>query len=134
MILARTAQRHAGLPERSPFEPGALMSLGQPGLMPQLLHQAGFVDITVQPMAAPFVLPSVQHYVDFVRSSASPVMQMLKALTPAAQAAAWDEMTEQLQVFSTPQGWVGPNELLICSATAGADEAHAASRHGAPAR
>jgi len=122
VILARTAQRHAGLPERSPFEPGGLMSLGQPGLMQRLLHQAGFVDIAVQSMAAPFVLPSVQHYVDFVRSSASPVMQMLKALPPAGQASAWDEMTEQLQVFSTPQGWAGPNELLICSATNGVDE------------
>ena len=76
----------------------------------------------VQPMAAPFVLPSVQHYIDFVRSSASPVMQMLKALPAAAQAAAWDEMRAQLQVFSTPQGWAGPNELLICSATAGINE------------
>ena len=121
VILARTAQRHAGLPERSAFEPGGLMSLGQPGLMPQLLHQAGFINITVQPMAAPLLLPSVQHYIDFVRSAASPVMQMLKALTPAAQAAAWDEMSEQLQVFSTPHGWAGPNELLICSASAGAD-------------
>ncbi|MBK7060317.1 MAG: class I SAM-dependent methyltransferase [Rubrivivax sp.] len=122
VILARTAQRHAGLPDRNPYEPGSLMSLGQSGVMPRLLHQTGFTDIAVQPMAAPFVLPSVQHYIDFVRSSASPVMQMLKALPAAAQAAAWDEMRAQLQVFSTPQGWAGPNELLICSATAGINE------------
>ena len=134
VILARTAQRHAGVPARDPFEPGALMSLGQPGVMPRLLHEAGFVDIAVQPIAAPFALPSVQHYIEFVRSSASPVMQMLKPLPPAAQAAAWDEMTEQLQAFSTAQGWVGPNELLICSATASADEIHRHSRSGEATR
>ena len=134
VILARTAQRHAGVPARDPFEPGALMSLGEPGAMPRLLHAAGFVDIAVQPIAAPFALPSVQHYIEFVRSSASPVMQMLKALPSAAQAAAWDEMTEQLQVFSTPGGWAGPNELLICSATASAEEPPIDLRPGAPIR
>ena len=134
VILARTAQRHAGVPAPDPFEPGTLMSLGQPGVMPRLLHEAGFIDIAVQPIAAPFVLPSVQHYIEFVRSSASPVMQLLKALPPAAQAAAWDEMTEQLQVFSTAQGWVGPNELLLCSATASADDSQGHVRSGAATR
>ncbi len=127
-VLARAAHRHAGVAEVSPFEPGGLMSLGQPGVMLRLLREAGFIDIAVQPIAAPFVLPSVQHYIEFVRSAASPIMQMLKALPPAAQAAAWDEMTQQLQVFSTSGGWAGPNELLLCSATADADENHIHSR------
>jgi SAM-dependent methyltransferase len=120
MILASTAQRNAGLPPRDPFEPGTLMSLGGPGMMLRLLHEAGFNDIDVQPIAAPLLLPTAKHYIEFVASAASPILQMLKTLPLAAQAAAWDEMTEQLQVFSTPQGWAGPNELLICSATAGA--------------
>ena len=134
MILSRTAQRHAGVSAGDPFEPGTLMSLGQPGVMHQQLREAGFVDLAVEPIAAPFALPSVQHYIEFVRSSASPVMQLLKALPPAAQAAAWDDMSTQLQAFSTAQGWVGPNELLLCSATAGADEVPGRSRHGASTR
>lgn len=117
VTLLRTAQRHAGVPERDPYEPGTLMSLGQPGVMLRLLHEAGFVDIDVRPIAAPFVVPSAKHYIEFVRSAASPVMQELKALPRAAQVAAWDDMTEQLQMFSTPTGWSGPKELLICSAT-----------------
>ena len=132
VILARTAQRHAGVPAGDPFEPGTLMSLGQPGLMQRLLHAAGFADIAVQPMAAPFALPSVQQYIAFVRSSASPVMQLLKALPPAAQAAAWDDMTAQLQAFSTLEGWAGPNELLLCSATAGAGAPDNHALPGAP--
>jgi hypothetical protein len=90
--------------------------LGKPGLMAQLLETAGFSDIEVRPVAAPFRLPSNRHYLDFVRSSASPIMEILAPLSEPAQMAAWDDMGEQLNVFATPAGWVGPNELLLCSA------------------
>jgi len=117
-ILARTAQQHADLPASDPFAAGSLMSLGKPGLLAQLLQDAGFVDIRVRHVSAPFQLPSVQDYMAFVRTSASPIIDMLKALPPGAQQAAWDDMARQLESFSTAQGWVGPNELLLCSAAA----------------
>ena len=60
-ILMATALRHAGLPARSPYAPGSLMSLGEPGLLDRLLHAAGFTDISVQAIAAPFRLPTRQH-------------------------------------------------------------------------
>ena len=101
---------------RSPYEPGTLMSLGEPGLLPRLMQEAGWIDITVQPIAAPFRLPASQHYIDFVRASGSPIMELLAPLPAAARQAAWDDMARQLGVFDTPTGWVGPNELLLCSA------------------
>lgn len=115
-ILMSTALTHAGLPARSPYEPGTLMSLGEPGLLPRLMQEAGWIDITVQPIAAPFRLPASQHYIDFVRASGSPIMELLAPLPAAARQAAWDDMARQLGVFDTPTGWVGPNELLLCSA------------------
>lgn len=115
-ILMSTALTHAGLPARSPYEPGTLMSLGEPGLLPRLMQEAGWIDITVQPIAAPFRLPASQHYIDFVRASGSPIMELLAPLPAAARQAAWDDMARQLGVFDTPAGWVGPNELLLCSA------------------
>lgn len=118
VVMMRTALRHAGLPAKSPFEPGSLMSLGEPGLLARLLHAAGFEHVAVQPVQAPFHLPTSRDYVDFVRTSGSPLMQLLAPLSAAAQQAAWDDMTEQLTVFATPTGWVGPNELLLCGATA----------------
>ena len=117
-IMVRTALRHAGLPPRSPFEPGSLMSLGEPGLLARLLHAAGFVDIQMRTIPAPFHLPSAGDYVAFVRSSASPLMEILAPLTASAQSEAWDDMGAQLNTFTTPAGWVGPNELLLCAATA----------------
>lgn len=118
VTMMTVARRHAGLPAASPFEPGTLMSLGEPGRLEHLLQEAGFVDIEAQLVSAPFRLPTSAEYVEFVRSAGSPIMQMLAPLPAEAQRHAWNEMRAQLKVFATPDGWVGPNELLLCSASA----------------
>lgn len=115
-ILMQTALQHAGLPTRDPFQPGGLMSLGRPGLTDELFRQTGFRDVATTTMAAPFRLPSVRHYLNFIRSSASPIQQILSKLDTSAAQAAWDEMEERLSLFTTANGWVGPNELLLTAA------------------
>ncbi|MCO5101666.1 MAG: class I SAM-dependent methyltransferase [Burkholderiaceae bacterium] len=112
-ILMSTALQHAGLPPRDPFTAGGLLSLGKPGLVDELFRAAGFERTTTTKIDAPFRLPSARAYLDFVRSSASPIQQILGALPPAAADAAWSEMEERLGRFSTTDGWVGPNELLL---------------------
>lgn len=116
-IMIRTVRQHAGLPAADPFAPGSLMSLGKPGLMQKLLMDAGFTDIKVQPVSVPFRLSSAEHYIEFVRTSGSPIMEIMKPLSGHEQAAAWEDMARQLNAYSTPDGWEGPNELLLCSAT-----------------
>ncbi len=116
-ITMRTARQHAKLPDADPFAPGSLLSLGRLGLMAQWLNDAGFREIEVMPLAAPFCLPSTREYIGFVRSSGSPVIEILRPLTAARQADAWHDIARQLDVFSTAHGWVGPNELLLCSAS-----------------
>jgi SAM-dependent methyltransferase len=115
-ILMSTALKHAGLPARDPFQPGGLLSLGQPGRIDALYRSAGFHDVATTAIEAPFRLPSVDHYLAFVRSSASPVLQILSRLDPAVAEAAWGEMRERLNAFTTPEGWEGPNELLLTAA------------------
>ena len=124
-IALRTALKHAHAGHSAistvtpnPFAPGMLMSLGKPGLMANLLANAGFIDIEVNAVSASFRLPSSRHYVEFVRAAGSPLRAILVPLSPLAQAEAWDDMAQQLDPFSTPDGWVGPNELLLCTATA----------------
>lgn len=112
-ILLSTALRHAGLPPRDPFLAGGLLSLGQPGRIDALFRSAGFQDVATTALDADFRLPSVDHYLAFVRSSASPILQILGQLDAAAAAAAWNEMRERLRVFTTHDGWAGPNELLL---------------------
>jgi SAM-dependent methyltransferase len=112
-ILLSTALRHAGLPPRDPYQPGGLLSLGKPGLTDELFRRAGFSQVASTKMMAPFRLPSVDHYLDFIRTSASPILQILGRLDQAARDAAWADIKARLSVFDTSRGWEGPNELLL---------------------
>jgi len=112
-ILMSTALRHAGLPPADPYRPGGLLSLGKPGLIGELFVAAGFRDVATTAVDAPFRLPSARHYLDFIRTSASPIQQILGRLPADARQRAWAEMEERLTVFQTPDGWAGPNELLL---------------------
>jgi SAM-dependent methyltransferase len=112
-ILMSTALKHAGLPQRDPFQPGGLLSLGKPGLIDELFRAAGLTRVATTRLPAPFRLPSVSQYLDFVRTSASPVLQILSGLDDRARAAAWAEIEDRLGAFGTRAGWEGPNELLL---------------------
>lgn len=112
-ILLSTALKHAGLPPRDPFQPGGLLSLGKPGLIDELFRAAGFAQVASTRLAAPFRLGSAKDYLDFVRSSASPIVQILERLDDAKRNAAWAEIETRLGDFATDTGWEGPNELLL---------------------
>jgi hypothetical protein len=55
----------------------------------------------------------VNDYLDFVRTSASPVLQILGRVDEAARGAAWADIERKLSAFNTRDGWEGPNELLL---------------------
>lgn len=112
-ILMSTALEHAGLPPRDPFQPGSLFSLGKPGVLDELFRAAGFCEVATTKMQAPFRLPSARAYLDFIRTSASPVQQIVAGLDPERRDAAWRAMEERLRKFETTTGWEGPNELLL---------------------
>ncbi len=115
-LLMATALRHAGLPARDPYAAGSLFSLGQARRLDALFVEAGFRDVATTAIDAVFRMPSAEAYLGFIRTSASPILQILAGLDAAAQRAAWDDMREQLHAFDTPDGWAGPNELLITAA------------------
>jgi len=112
-ILVSTALKHAGLPPRDPYQPGGLLSLGKPGLIDELFRQAGFSRVATTKVAAPFRLPTVKDYLEFIRTSASPIIQILGRLDDAGRDAAWVEIEQKLSMFNTPSAWEGPNELLL---------------------
>ena len=112
-ILVSTAFKHAGLSPRDPYQRGGLLSLGKPGLIDELFQQAGFSRVGTTKLAAPFKLPSVKHYLDFIRNSASPILQILDRLDVPAKESAWAEIESKLSAFNTVDGWEGPNELLL---------------------
>lgn len=112
-ILVSAALKHGGLPPRDPYQPGGLLSLGKPGLIDEMFRQAGFARVATTRVEAPFRLPSVRDYLDFVRRSASPILQILDRLDETAKAAAWADIESRLNAFSTRASWQGPNELLL---------------------
>ncbi|HEX2543842.1 MAG TPA: methyltransferase domain-containing protein [Ramlibacter sp.] len=112
-ILLSTALKHAGLPVRDPYLPGGLLSLGRPGRMNELFEAAGFREVATTAIDAPFRLPCVESYLDFIRTSASPIQQILGRLAQRQADAAWDDIRERLSAFTTAQEWKGPNELLL---------------------
>lgn len=112
-ILMSTAVRHAGLAPRDPFQPGSLVSLGKPGLMDDLLQQAGFRTVATTRMDVPFRVPTTADYLTFIKDSAGPILQILARLDDKARAAAWADIAAQLDAFQTEDGWIGPNTLLL---------------------
>lgn len=112
-IAISTALTHAGLPPRDPCLPGGLLSLGKPRLLDTLFEDAGFSGVSTVNVSAPFKLPSVDDYLDFLRASAGPILQILSRLDDAGRARAWAEIKEKLSAFNTADGWTGPNELLL---------------------
>jgi SAM-dependent methyltransferase len=111
-----TAFQHAGVSPRDPYQPGGLFSLGKPGRIDDLFTTAGFRDVATTRMEAPFRLPSAHEYLDFIRTSATPIHQIVGKLGAAERAAAWAAMEARLKAFQTASGWEGPNELLLTAA------------------
>jgi SAM-dependent methyltransferase len=112
-ILVSTALRHAGLPPRDPYQPGGLLSLGKPGLIDDLFEKAGFSDVETTRITAVFRVPTTKDYVNFIRTSAGPILLILSRLDAAARNTAWADIAEKLNAFQTATGWEGPNELLL---------------------
>ncbi|WP_353506466.1 methyltransferase domain-containing protein [Variovorax sp. J31P207] len=116
--MMKVARKHRGLSgSASPYADGGLFSLAAPGRFASLLVAAGYVDVTVATLAAPFEFPNAAAYMAFVRSSGSPIIEILAPLDAKARESAWREMEKELQQFQCEQGWRGPNELLLSSAT-----------------
>jgi SAM-dependent methyltransferase len=112
-VLVSTAFKHADLPPPNPYQPGGLLSLGKPGLLDELFARAGFCSVATTKVSAPFRLPSAADYLDFVRSSASPIVQILSRLDEAPREAAWADILDKFGRFTVKDGWEGPNELLL---------------------
>jgi len=109
-------RERAQLPAPQPGQPGPF-SLGSPGVLESVLAEAGFTDIHVRVVPSPLRLPSAVDCVRFERESFGALHQMLAGLDDAQRTAAWAEIETKLVQFETDDGFVGPCELLVASAS-----------------
>ena len=109
-------RRRAGLPPPAPGQPGPF-SLGTPGVAEKAMAEAGFRDITVDAVPSPVRMASAVECVRFERESFGALHQMLAGLPESERHAAWTEIGEALAQFEGPDGFTGPCEMLVVSAT-----------------
>jgi SAM-dependent methyltransferase len=109
-------RRRAQLPPPAPGQPGPF-SLGGPGVAEAALTTAGFRDIGVESVPSPLRMASAAECVAFERDSFGALHQMLAGLPAPERDAAWEEIRQALAEFEGPDGFVGPCEMLVISAT-----------------
>ncbi|RSM70118.1 methyltransferase type 11 [Actinoplanes sp. ATCC 53533] len=109
-------RRRAQLPPPQPGQPGPF-SLGGPGVAERVLTEAGFRDVDVERVSSPVRMASAADCVRFERESFGALQQMLLGLAPAEREAAWTEIEDALRQFEGPDGFTGPCEMLVVSAT-----------------
>ena len=106
----------AQLPPPQPGQPGPF-SLGAPGVLEAALAAAGFRKVTVDTVPAPLRLPSAAECVRFERESFGALHQMLASVPSGDRDGVWADIERELALFQTPDGFVGPCELLAASGT-----------------
>ena len=106
----------AKLPPPAPGQPGPF-SLGSPGVLADVLKQAGFRDVEERTIDAPVILPSAADCVRFERESFGALHQMLGGLDAEAQEQAWDSIADALAAYETEDGFSGPCELVVAAGT-----------------
>jgi ubiquinone/menaquinone biosynthesis C-methylase UbiE len=106
----------AQLPPPQPGQPGPF-SLGAPGVLEAALTAAGFRKVTVEAVPAPLRLPSAAECLRFERESFGALHQMLASVPAGGRDGVWADIERELARFQTPDGFVGPCELLVASGT-----------------
>ena len=109
-------RERAHLPAPASGQPGPF-SLADPELLERDLTAAGFRDVVVDVIDAPVTLSSAAECVRFERESFGALHQMLGSMTADDQTSVWAEIEETLSQYNTPDGFVGPCELVVAGAT-----------------
>lgn len=106
--------RHAGKSPPTPGKPG-IFALGAPGVLERLLTDSGFVGVEQRTLALPLRLPSAAQALAMMQEAFGAYRAVVSASPEAARVAAWAEVSEALQTFATPTGFVAPAEVQVAA-------------------
>lgn len=118
-VLSRPMQillRHAGKAPPAAGMPG-IFALGGPGALEAALSAAGFVDVEQRAVEVPLRMESASEALRIMQEAFGAYRAVVADQPEAVQAAAWREVGELLETFTTQDGFVGPSQVWVGSAT-----------------
>jgi SAM-dependent methyltransferase len=106
--------RYAG---KTPPPAGQLgiFSLGEPGVLGQLLAASGFVGVEQRSLDVPLRMSSTAEALTMMKEAFGAYRAVIGDCPQAVRAAAWAEVAETLKTVETTAGFIGPAEVLVAA-------------------
>ena len=104
--------KHAGKEPPLKGEPG-IFSLGQPGVIENLLMESGFVDIQKDIFSIPLKMSSAVQALEMLQEAAGAYRAVVSDCPEDVQTAAWKEVAKALKSFETEDGFNANGELAV---------------------
>lgn len=82
----------------------------------RLFEQAGFREVSIEPVNVTFSLPSAEAYTAFTQDIAAPVVAMVEEQPADRQAEIWEMLTEAVRRFETEDGGIELENEALCVA------------------
>ena len=114
-VPASIIRRRANLPSPVPGQPGPF-SLGGPGVLESVFHQAGFTDTEVRAVPVPHGMGSSAEYVLVAREAFGGFNAMMAHLSAQERESVWNEVETSMRSFESPDGFEAPGECLVGTA------------------
>lgn len=115
-VPASIIRQRAQLQPPVPGQPGPF-SLGSPGVLEDILIQAGFANSDIHAVPVPHRTTSAAEYVRVAREAFGGFNAMMANLPSTEQESVWNEVESSLRDFETPGGFEAPGECLVAAAT-----------------
>jgi SAM-dependent methyltransferase len=117
-IGARVVRERLGAPEPAPDAPG-MFSLGPPGKLEALLHDAGFADVRVEPLDFTQGYDGFDHWLAVTRDLAKPMADLFDSMDAEARDATLAAIREAFAPHTQPDGALAfPARTLVAAAGA----------------
>lgn len=115
-VPATIFRRRAQLSPPIPGQPGPF-SLGNPGILKEIFHSAGFSNPDIRTVPAPHRMGSAAEYVQVAREAFGGFNAMLASLSQHERELAWQEVEEAMRGFESSAGFEAPGECIVGAAT-----------------
>ena len=110
-------QRELNIPPPPPGSPGPF-SLADPDVLERTFADAGFTDMTTEPIAVDWEVASSEVYVTFIKEIAAPVAAMVGSEPPQRQREIWQAVEDAVSAFADDDGTIRlPNEAILATAS-----------------